>query len=230
MPTRGAAYPRRNRRIGYKRNRYAAEAMPRLRLSKSMSERSLGKPYRFIRTQQDGLTIVNSCGAGPTPAPTLGAMIFTLDSVPAYTEFTALFDQYRIMWVRVDFFPSSQMREVVVNNNYDTPPFFTAIDYDDGIAPASLDALMQYANCRRHQQLDKKFSVFIRPRCLGMVYLTAIATAYQLAPYGSWLDCATANVPHYGLHYGCGPVALVQGDVTLYNFTVTYCLEFKNTR
>jgi len=232
MPT-GAAYPRRRTWAVARRKRgreWSETQMPKARLSKSMSYRTLSKPFRFIRHKELSV-IQNVCGAGPTPAPTLGGMNFTLADVPAYTEFTALFDQYRIAWVRVEFFPCFDSSQAALFGAQAAQyfPFYTAVDYDDSSAPASVDAICQYSNCQRHQ-LGKKFTVFIRPRCLSMIYRSAVATDYALAPYGQWLDCGNASTPHYGLHYAIQEMAQLAGTINLWIPHVVYCIECKNLR
>jgi len=158
-------------------------------------------------------------------------MSWKFNEVPAYTEFTAMFDQYRIPWIKIDFIPcfSANLAGLFGTQVNQNMPFYTAIDYDDGSPPASVAAIQQYSNCTRHE-LGKKFTVFIRPRNLSMIYESAIATSYALAPYGTWLDCASAAVPYYGLHYAISEVAQSAGTVNLFTPVITWCIECKNLR
>lgn len=168
--------------------------------------------------------------------PHLVGSQFTLQQLPNYTEFTNLFDNYRIHAIKMTFFrPSvansaSEMDQLV--------RLHTAIDYDDAATPASINELMNYDNyqviaLRDQFMRNGKFSRFWRPRIVREVYRTAVSTAYEPAR-PKMLDCAYPDIPHYGIKWAlemqdAQPAAVTMpADMTL-QYTITYYMSFGNT-
>ena len=92
------------------------------------------------------------------------AMTFTLASLPNYTEFTTLFDHYRINYIDLLWVYSKNTAE---SNNYTTdkhqmPMLLTAIDKNDAVAMDEA-SLMQYPSFRV-DQLDRPIRRRIYPK------------------------------------------------------------------
>jgi len=165
-----------------------------------------------------------------TSGAVYGAQEFMLSQLPNYTEYTALFDQYRIMKVEVDFFPLSI--GVTNNNSSNTIVNFasrliTAIDYDDSTAPSSTDALRQYSTAKVNLITDR-FSRDFVPAISTMVYEGVSSTAYEPG-FKKWLSTNDPNVPHYGLKWA---VPATVGIANAYQSAVSckVFLEFKNAK
>jgi hypothetical protein len=77
--------------------------------------------YPFHRSLDLGII------AGSVTVETFTSYTFTLSALSDSTEFTALFDQYRIMQVRMEFTPLFTDTSATVAY----PPLYSAIDYDD---------------------------------------------------------------------------------------------------
>lgn len=134
---------------------------------------------------------------------------FRLDYAQDYGLFTAIFDQYRIVKVRSHFVPV--MSEVQVKPWDDTttvtgsvnaiPMIAFVIDRDDSAGTGTYDDLSN-----RQGHVIKKgvqpHTVTFRPTRLTMVYKSSTTTGYKVdRNIGDWLDCANADIPHYGLKY-----------------------------
>lgn len=134
---------------------------------------------------------------------------FRLDFAQDYGLFTAIFDQYRIVKVKTHFVPV--MSEVQVKPWDDTttvtgsvnaiPMIAYVIDRDDSAAGGDYTELSN-----RQGAVVKKgvqpHTITFRPTRLTMVYKSSSTTGYKVdRNIGDWLDCANADIPHYGLKY-----------------------------
>lgn len=169
------AYRRRfrGRRRGYKRRR----------LNQNTS-------YKFTR-------VYNTSIAQSGIAPTANGFAFFLSDLNNYTEFSSLFDFYRIRGVKITFIP----RQTENPNNQDCGHFYWVADYDDVIAP-SPTAILEKQGVKYRYSVGKPFSVFIRPVASLLVYNGALSTtAYAQARRRMWIDMANPSVPYYGLKW-----------------------------
>jgi len=91
-----------------------------------------------------------------------GAYSFVLSAVPGYTEFTSLFDQYRIAMVRVVWRPRFNMSAIQAVSTDVNPLMISVIDYDD----ASTLTITQMLNYQSYKEtrFDKDHVRCIAPR------------------------------------------------------------------
>lgn len=165
-------------------------------------------------------TVFNSGAvSGSTLNDVYGALSFNLSSVPNYTEFTALFDQYRIDAVKVTFMPRANSAELGTNQGI--TKLFTVVDYDDAATPTAINELMQYENLKTTRSTDDHNRT-LRPMLARAVYQAGL-TAYGTGR--GWVDCANPSVPHYGLRYALQQ--LPAGNQS-YDLKIKYYLSFKN--
>ncbi len=177
---------------------------------------------RFIRgTTNDQLAVVNtSASAGATINFASGTFItltcasgapgvnvftaglaFTLADLGGYTEFTALFDQYRLERVRVRLVPMANMNNTTLPGTV-TPGvggFITGvIDLDDAGAPTAggPGVLLQYESAQSCSALEECVFV-LQPHVAVAAYASGVFTSY--ANERPWIDAASATVEHYGV-------------------------------
>lgn len=177
--------------------------------------------YRFIRSQPYKETIV-----GNTTLPTQkNAVVFRLSDLPAYTEFTNLFDRFRITGVKYRW---------VINRDPDTsdnrvfPVIRWVHDYDDSTSSGDYQVLSQYPRMKEfwfsgNRQTSRWY--FMRPSTLDVGYESATLSSYE----PSWkklIDCASYDTPHYGIKY---ETMQNMGGQSIY-LEVKYYLRFKNVR
>lgn len=153
----------------------------------------------------------------------VGAAInFRLGQVPSASEFTTLYDQYKIKAVKCTLIP--RHTETVLGTSTQAN-MWSVLDYDDSAIPPSLDTLLQYQNSKR-TRMNQTHSRYLRPMIATEVFATGIASAY--APKRNvWLDCSNDQVEHYGIKFwfdarGSAPVT--------YDMQIKYYLAFKNVR
>lgn len=155
------------------------------------------------------------------------ALSFTLSQAPEYTEFTSLFDEYRICALEVTFKPKFNMMTVTSPTAVVTPLLYTAIDYDDATVPASAAELEEYQTCVV-TNFNRSVKRTIVPKNATAVYQSTTATSYGVAR--PWLDCAYASVPYYGLKAVVEGGAIGQVALQAWDISVKYYLEFRIVR
>lgn len=81
-----------------------------------------------------------------------GGSVFSLDQLPNYSDFTNLYDFYKIKGIKISFIPTAN---VTLGTNTATNGLtlynnriFTVIDYNDAGVPTSIDELREYKNCK----------------------------------------------------------------------------------
>jgi hypothetical protein len=161
----------------------------------------------------------------------IGGTNVQITSVPNFSEFTALYDQYKIDHVEVGFTFSNNV-STVSNPSTVLPILGVAIDYDD-IADTNYSSLQQYDSFQSFQ-LGNNFRggkrVFrLSPTFTSSVYTNAgTGHARQRGP----LDCAYPTVQHYGLKASLDPMyySVVGTTVGILSIETKYFFTMFNTR
>lgn len=172
--------------------------------------------------------------ANNSTVPLKGAMNFSLSQCLGYTDYTKLFDQYRVNMVIVKFTPSLT---TVVNRPFDdtttptdgtVPRLVTALDRDDSTIPIDFESV-QSKSKSRITYATKYQSYKFRPNRLTMVYRTQATTGYKVdTQVKEFLDCGQADIPHYGVKYCLEPSS--PSNTYVYDISVDYYVSFKNKR
>lgn len=157
-----------------------------------------------------------------------GTSVYT-DAVPNATEFTSLYDQWRLKGVVVRFDASTN----IYSNSgiaYATPLVYYIADYDDP-NDTTLTDMQQYPQMRVHSFNSGGYS----PLILGCkpVPLNTLASAGFLNTFGvgyndEWLRTAEFSVPHYGLKYAFNANGGTQNTTVTY-IQATVWLDFECT-
>lgn len=133
---------------------------------------------------------------------------FRLSSLDGYTDFTNLFDRYKIngiKWELSCFNGEADMGNASawvadLKTTSGTIKVHTCNDYDDNTPIGSIKEMAQYSTYKRTSlQGQKQVKRYIRPRVLAMAYETAVSTAYS--PKVMYIDCNDSATPHYGIKF-----------------------------
>lgn len=126
-------------------------------------------------------------------------MNFNLNEVQQVTDFTALFDRYKIVGVKLKFLFQNNQGGYPGGTRAPLPLITYAYDADDQTSPTakSLVQVKQYAK-ERVLNGNTSFSLYYKPRVARMVFQGLTSTSYESAK-APWLDCSNPSVPHYGL-------------------------------
>lgn len=159
---------------------------------------------------------------GSAVGPVNGALVFALSDLPGVTDFTALYDQYRIVAVQVKFIASYPDYNVTAAAGSQLGLFFTAIDLDDGAAPTA--SLLHENSTMISTHPTRDVTRRLVPHTASAAYAGAF-TSYA-NKIGEWLDCSSPGVEYYGVKY-CLEVS-VGTALPIYNVECTYCVEFRS--
>lgn len=200
-----------------------------MRLRRGMIGRRIAQPVQYFkRSVYLSGNIVTS-----VTSDTFTNQFFSLSNVPNYTEFTNLYDQYKINAVKVTLIPRGNTAEITASSGASTVfqgqsvGVFSVIDYDDTAALANINEACQYQNMKM-TRATQQHSRYLKPR-FNLLSVTNQGTGATGASQNTrgWLDCDYINVPHYGVKWA------LQQNVN-YNLTydvkIDYYLAFKNVR
>lgn len=150
--------------------------------------------------------------------PYFGTYNFSLGDLPTYTEFTSLYDQYKINAVKLTFIPRQTMSNSTATafNGDNTARFFSAIDYDDGTPPTSVDALREYQTARWSRLLRTHKRFIYKPRIVD-------TSNYIISP---WMSTSAPNANYFGLKVAIEPT----GVAFTFGVEAKLYLSFKNVK
>lgn len=208
---RKRGYTRRRKTYGRRRN-YRRRFKTNTRYSKRGQ-----KLYLFKRfTGAYGQLVISSLTA------TYAGYEFALRDLPNYTEFTALYDMYKINAVKISFIP--QMTQNVslgaINNPEASTRFFSVIDYNDSAAPASVDELREYQSCKITPILRTHKRYIYKPKVLDSV----------LSSRNPWMATSNPSQPFFGLKVAVEPMFSSTTTVMNYNIEAKFYMSFKNVK
>lgn len=162
----------------------------------------------------------------------LGGVSVYVDPLPNLSEFTNLFDQWRITNViaridySIDMFSNSGL-------GY-TPPFvYHVTDYDDP-GDLSLNSMLEYPQVRIHQFKQDGYTPLVlslSPKPLRDIAGTGLSTGYSPSNVTPFIRTAETSIPHYGLKFAMGAAGATSNAVIGYfNVIIWYDLEFCNPK
>lgn len=165
--------------------------------------------YKFTRTfEADGNVITDGIN------PSLVGTTYTLDQLPTYTDFTKLFDMYRITKIEVQYNPEyTELTDAAPVSNAVNVYFNSSVDLTDASAPTSVNALLEFQQLKA-TAITKTHVVTWRPSIkMG-----------GLVPCMCWLPTTAPSEPHYGLK-----IAVPATGVSMtFRCKVKYWLECAN--
>lgn len=159
----------------------------------------------LTRAQNSNLTQITRCSdygfynMGTAGSDGLYGLSFKLSDLPSYTQFTALFDEYRIRAIKVYWLPCFNSN-TTAGGQTTVPQLISAIDYDDASTPGSANVINSFDTCRVHGCLDKMYSRTFKPSVALATYTTSFAGYAQRQD--QWIDCNSPGTTHYGLKWG----------------------------
>jgi len=182
---------------------------------------SNNQTHRFIRITDDSVI------SQAANALTFGATAFKLSTLPNSSEFTALFDQFRIDYVEVTLRPQYNMGSLSNQTSMVNAVLYTVIDYDDATAPTAVSDLRQYENCRE-SNWDETLVRRFQPRLAVATYASGVFTSF--ANTRAWVDCGNPAVEHYGFKWAVSAGLFGQGNLQTWTVEYRMALSFRNVR
>lgn len=250
---------RTKRRYGMKRagKRFANRVMPGW--SGYLGRTKLGKPrlipHKFTRYVDDvhlgndaagNMVLYDTNGVlqgtsfagyqvGPTGTGVNGLVQYglvlqgVLGNILNHTDFTRLFDRYRIKGISVKIIP---MSTVARTNSVDSIGELTyRVDYDDIAMPATQNDLLE-SELAHSVRLTKPISIFYKPRAKSVVIdELGNQVAVALGTNKQWLDCQNPFIPHFGLKMFFNDINRGSATVnSLFKLRTKFYFEMKDTQ
>jgi len=143
--------------------------------------------HKFVRYMADATLTAPAVDGGASYSVTLGAV---LDS----SEFTNLFDQFRITILEFTWTWAPYVAAVHASN---FPTIYLAADFDGSTAPAVIADIQTRGSCKQIDMSDANRSMTVVVKNPG-VLLTA-ASGSGRVERSPWLDVALTSESHYGI-------------------------------
>lgn len=217
-------YVRRN----YKKRKQAPKRYRRVYKSKKMQKKAAVNVnvrknlYYFKRKVAPGSQI------NLITTPT-GQIDFRLNYVPGSADFTALFDQYQIAGVKVEFRLTLDPSAAAVGNSI-YPNLYVRRDYDNTAVETVSEIAQDNRSKRFILQPNRPRSIYIKPALQAEYFNTATALTDKSPVWNKWFDCANAGMPHLGLKWAIDTMGILMPSGTTMTIEYTYYLKMKNTR
>lgn len=179
--------------------------------------RKRGNPYRAVHKFKRTTASFGSLTTdGITPV--LVGFNFSFNDIPGNSEFTSLFDFYKITGIRVRVMPFSQdgSESTLATYNSYNPPMYFAVDTSDGSAPVSVDAVLEY-DTLKIGWLWKGIDFYFKPKFSD-------ATGAQR---GGWVATTNSAVDWWGLKVAIPPTT---GSAAKATMLVTFYVQCKNVK
>lgn len=166
--------------------------------------------HKFHRVVESGYDIVTD-GINPS----LSGFVFALSSLPSFTDFTNLFDLYRIVKIDIDWVPEyTELTDAALVSNAVNVRFNSSIDLQDGTAPLAVNNILEYETLQS-TPITKPHRRSFRPTILmGGVF-----------PCNCWVPTASPNERHYAVKVAIPPT----GVAMTFRARIKFWIECANT-
>lgn len=210
----------------YKRAMAAKVIRTRGGLGRSLAYPVHQNVHHFTRMVQFTLT-----GAAAVN-PLFGVATYALNALPNYAEFTALFDQYRINFVKLTWQLNQAPEAQAVTGANPVgalyPRLYTFNDFTDVTTPTSLDEFRERQKTRMQMLSPRRPIVTtVRPAVEMEAYKTLGGVAVNAPKWKVWLPQESPDVQHLSTKYAIENFTNTSYTITL---TAKYYLSCKNVK
>lgn len=149
------------------------------------------------------LNVVNSqiITTGTPIADTYGyqfgaSMEFKLNNVIDPTDFTSLYDRYKIKGVKVKITPLQNVSTAAGTGIL--PMLCYALDFDDSAVPTSYEDVARKGFAKT-KTLGRAISIYVKPKLSSEIFSGNVLSPGYGINKPMWIDCNSSTVPHYGI-------------------------------
>lgn len=207
---------RNRRRIGYRR-------------------KTQNKVHSFIRWADKDTLYPSSTGPNTiteTGADQNLAYSFKLDNVVNPTDFTNLYDMYRINKVTLhleSLYDTTASGNVLGNPN--NRRIRVVHDYNDNNPLTQEDDYLEYSNCKSYPMWSRRgIKITLFPKINNTVENSGGTNAFtSVSSNKVWLNIADDEVPHFGIKIFI-PAGIIITDATMFRVRAKFHLSFKNSK
>ena len=181
--------------------------------------------YLYIKQKAFEDVTIPALGAG-----NMQAYLKTFKLQDVANSWAEVFDQFRIVGVKVTFWNTSNPGGSTYNNQF---ILYTSIDLDgQNPLPVTESNMLERSNVKQrvisgYGSNPQFHTHYVRPRTAKAIYSGGVLSAYGLDTRKTWLDIrSSVNAPHYGLIWAvAAPSAL--GNPSDIRIQTTYYLQFR---
>uniref|UniRef100_UPI0040487642 hypothetical protein n=1 Tax=Yoonia sp. TaxID=2212373 RepID=UPI0040487642 len=159
-------------------------------------------------------------------------------SVPGASDFTSLYEQYKIEFIEISFYFSNNISNL--NSTATSLPIMGIVrDFDDVLA-TDMFALQQFSGYQMwqlgNQRGDGAYKMRVKPAAQTLTYNGSGGTTVSgiKRDFSPTLSINTPSIPHYGVKIAYDPVQQLGSDVAnvvgFLSINATYHLSMRNTR
>lgn len=214
-----------NKRVYNRKRAKLNGKLNRKRLVLPKSGGRLVQPVHYFKRHLDYGTVTAQVGE----TTTFGNVYFELDLLNNYTEFTAMYDNYKVIALKVYFIPISNVTTLNSENTEHYNRIVTVIDYNDRDIPTNVNELREYSTCQVKPN-NILHTRYFHPRpTITMDEDATSGGVYGIGQVkGVWVSTASNQCEWYGVKYGIQHDSITSEAKALYKIEVKAYLAFKN--
>ncbi|QQL09577.1 capsid protein [Marmot associated feces virus 6] len=176
--------------------------------------------------------------ATPGTASTFTNYTFALSDIPNPSDYTSLYDQYKLAAVKMKFIPAYTNSQPGTNQAAQANPVYpfldasirsySIVDYDGLNLPTTIPGYREYQNCKV-RSLMKYHTRYLKPK----MFLTSGTTQYNLDGKQPWISVIDSTQAHHGVSFATDATIDLPGSaaaILLYRVEATYYLKFRNVK
>lgn len=153
---------------------------------------------------------------------------FKFTDMPNSSEFSNLFDLYKINGIKISFVPTATSADANPNaTQIFMPNLLSVIDQTDSSAPSGINELMQYPNLKR-TKLTTTHTRYFRPKVAQDIVGQSATTGYMSRSW-PWTSFGI-DVTGFGIKWGLDQVFNVGSGGIGVDRYVTFYFSCKNVR
>lgn len=189
MPYYGRKRAYRSKKRTYRRKKYS-------RRGRTATSKRFGTKYLFKRTVL--LSPLSANGGSNS----ISALNFKLSDLPSYTDFTNMFQKYKISAVKIMLYPKyidTTGTDVVQNTRV-----FIATVRDADSSITTLDAIRSQQDCKVHFSTKRVIQHYVKSPAFPQVINQSMDGSSNLTtrPATGYLDREHPDIQHYGVYMG----------------------------
>lgn len=153
---------------------------------------------------------------------------FSLNNITTTSDFTSLFDRYKIVGVKYRIYYHQNSADV--SGGQLLPMIQYSIDNDDAAAPSSIASITSRGDCKTKILGGQQYiSLYIRPKVATTAFQSGVSSAYAVDK-AKWINSAYPNVEHYGIKVWCNNVFLNSTNTNhAFSIEPVYYLAMRDT-
>lgn len=195
------------------------------RFHKRRIPRNVAKSIYNFKQQVEKTNVSVTAGT-----PAFFAYSFAMSDVPNLTSLESLYDNFRILAVKLTFYPEFNVSYAAVSSSFTLPEIYTVFDPDSTVAPTTIPELNSYQTLRRnlftrpHTRYIKPFATYNASAVNG-----AVGTVVSgLINRKTWFNLQNSGVVYSGIRGAITASSSSQIPAMTIRVSATYYFQCRN--